>query len=125
MRIELTFPGSRQETADLKSGTGTSSVTSPTSKKIIRQTWPDGKQIQQHCRSKERTAEVRCPYRGTVIDKSCDFLYLGQALFGISLSAAARCVRSGADRSEKACPIERCLLVFPPGICYRNRGDEA
>ena len=29
MRIELTFPDQSQETADLKSGTGTSSVTSP------------------------------------------------------------------------------------------------
>jgi len=49
MRIELTFPDSRQETADLKSGTGTSSVTSPTSKKIILETRPDGKQIPQYC----------------------------------------------------------------------------
>jgi hypothetical protein len=29
MRIELTFPDQSRETADLKSGTGTSSVTSP------------------------------------------------------------------------------------------------
>jgi hypothetical protein len=29
MRIELTFPDQSQGTADLKSGTGTSSVTSP------------------------------------------------------------------------------------------------
>ena len=29
MRIELTFPDQSQETADLKSGTGTSTVTSP------------------------------------------------------------------------------------------------
>ena len=29
MRIELTFPDQSQETTDLKSGTGTSSVTSP------------------------------------------------------------------------------------------------
>ena len=34
MRIELTFPDSRQETTDLKSGTGTSSVSSPTSIKL-------------------------------------------------------------------------------------------
>ena len=29
MRIELTFPDQSRETTDLKSGTGTSSVTSP------------------------------------------------------------------------------------------------
>jgi len=31
MRIELTFPDRSRETADLKSGTGTSTVTSPLS----------------------------------------------------------------------------------------------
>jgi hypothetical protein len=32
MRIELTFPDQSQETTDLKSGTGTSAVTSPLGK---------------------------------------------------------------------------------------------
>lgn len=40
MRIELTSPYSRTVTADLKSGTGTSSVTSPLIKKVyLRHGW--------------------------------------------------------------------------------------
>jgi hypothetical protein len=35
MRIELTFPDQSRETADLKSGTGTSSVTSPFLKRTL------------------------------------------------------------------------------------------
>ena len=47
MRIELTFPDQSQGTADLKSGTGTSSVTSPitTSLEIVEQQLTSGKPI--------------------------------------------------------------------------------
>ena len=47
MRIELTFPDQSRETADLKSGTGTSSVTSPitTSLEIVEQQLTRGKPI--------------------------------------------------------------------------------
>ncbi len=79
MRIELTFPGSRRETTDLKSGTGTSSVTSPLSKKIIRERRPDGKQIQQTSVLR-RGVSGRRFYACAVVDKLYDFLYLGRAL---------------------------------------------
>ncbi len=47
MRIELTFPDQSRETADLKSGTGTSSVTSPitTSLEIAERKLTSGKPV--------------------------------------------------------------------------------
>jgi hypothetical protein len=55
MRIELTFPDQSQETADLKSGTGTSSVTSPfVISAIILETSLDGNINLEEMTSEER-----------------------------------------------------------------------
>ena len=53
MRIELTFPDQSQETTDLKSGTGTSSVTSPLLKNSLEIACTQRLRVRQReCREK-------------------------------------------------------------------------
>ena len=111
MRIELTFPDSRQETTDLKSGTGTSSVTSPLNEKLYVRPCRMASKFNNRAVAMDRQVGKRFPEYSmsaclnaperSVIDKIYDFLYLGQALIN-SLSYRAPVIKAAEAMRDTA-----------------------